>query len=126
MINKFEDLIAWQTARRLMILVNKLTHNDMFKKDYSLVDQIIRSVRSIMSNIAEGFGRYKFNDYKHFLTMARGSLTETQNHLYIALDLQYINQEEFDNAYHLTEEVYKLLNGIIAHLKNTIKTTRNN
>lgn len=124
MISKFEDLIAWQTARKLMMFVKRLTLNEVFKKDYSLVDQITRSVRSIMSNIAEGYGRYTFSDYKHFLTIARGSLTETQNHLYIAYDLQYISKEQFDEAYQLTEEVYKLINGIIAHLKKTKAATK--
>lgn len=117
LINRFEDLIAWQKARALMNEIYIITRKTNFAKDLSLSDQIIRSSRSIMTNIAEGFGRYTFRDYKHFLTIARGSLTETQNHLYIAFDLQYITEDEFKSLYQMTVEDYKLINGLIAHLK---------
>jgi four helix bundle protein len=93
-------------------------------KDYSLADQITRSTRSIMANIAEGYGRYTFRDFKQFLTVARGSLTETQNHLYIALDMQYLTQEEFQRLYDLSVDVYKLINGLTAHLKDISKTKK--
>jgi four helix bundle protein len=116
-IQKFEDLIAWQKARLLTNEIHRIIKKPVFCKDFALVNQILRSSRSIMSNIAEGYGRYTFRDYKHFLTIARGSLTETQNHLHIALDLNYINKDEFQNLYNLTTEVYRLLNGLIAHLK---------
>ncbi|NLW48198.1 MAG: four helix bundle protein [Firmicutes bacterium] len=116
-IQKFEDLIAWQKARLLAIEIQKIIKNPIFYKDFDLINQILRSSRSIMTNIAEGYGRYSFREYKHFLTIARGSLTETQNHLYIALDSEYINKEEFHNLYNLTIEVYRLINGLIAHLK---------
>ena len=95
MIEKFEDLIAWQKARILAIEINQIVKKSGFTKDFMLIDQIIRSSRSITANIAEGYGRYTYNDYKHFLTIARGSLTKTQNHLYTAFDLGYITEEEF-------------------------------
>jgi four helix bundle protein len=117
MIKKFEDLIAWQKARLLTTEITQIIKKSGFVKDFILIDQIIRSSRSITANIAEGYGRYTYNDYKHFLTIARGSLTETQSHLYTALDLGYLTQEEFQNLYDLSVNVYRLINGLIAHLK---------
>jgi four helix bundle protein len=122
MITKFEDLIVWQKARILVCEINQYTLKPKFSKDFNLKDQIIRSSRSIMSNIAEGFGRHTFRDYKQFIVIARGSLTETQNHLYIAFDLNYLTQEEFDNLYRIMTEIHKLLNGLINHLSNKNKS----
>jgi four helix bundle protein len=117
MVEKFEDLLVWQEARKLTNDIAGIVKRPTFGKGFSLVDQILRSSRSIMSNIAEGFGRYTYRDYKQFLFIARGSLTETQSHLYIALDLRYITEEEFQKIYDLTVSVYKLLNGLISYLK---------
>ena len=55
--NRFEDLIFWRKARELTKLVYSYTGNGNFKSDFGLKDQIQRSSVSIMSNIAEGFGR---------------------------------------------------------------------
>ena len=118
MIEKFEDLIVWQEARKLSNLIAELIERPVISKDFALVDQLRRSSRSITANIAEGFGRYTYRDYRQFIMIARGSLTETQNHLYTALDLKYIDEEEFQRLYVLTVKVYKLLNGLVTHLKN--------
>ncbi len=117
MVDKFEDLVVWQEARKLVYEIAFVVKNPIFCKDFSLVDQILRSSRSVMSNIAEGFGRYTYRDNKQFLFIARGSLTETQNHLYIALDLKYLTPEEFQKLYNQSVSVYKLLNGLIHYLK---------
>lgn len=111
MIQKFETLIAWQKARVLEVEILKIIKKPIFSKDFDLINQIRRSSRSIMTNIAEGYGRYTYREYKQFLKIARGSLTETQNHLYIALDSEYINKAEFQSLYNLTIEVYRLING---------------
>lgn len=125
MIEKFEDLIVWQEARKLSNRIAELIKKSPFSKDLVLVDQIKRSSRSISSNIAEGFGRYTYRDYRQFVMIARGSLTETQNHLYTALDLNYITKEEFQQLYDLTVKIYKLLNGLITHLKNAQANSTN-
>lgn len=125
MIEKFEDLIVWQEARKLSKNIAELLKRPPFCKDLVLVDQIKRSSRSIGSNIAEGFGRYTYRDYRQFVMIARGSLTETQNHLYTALDLKYITDEEFHQLYDLTVKIYKLLNGLITHLKNAQANSTN-
>lgn len=117
MIEKFEDLLAWQEARKLVKVISLIIKKQGINKDLILIDQITRSSRSVMANIAEGFGRYTYRDNRQFIIIARGSLAETQNHLYITLDLDYITREEFDNIYELTVNIYKLLNGLANHLK---------
>ena len=71
-----------------------------------------------MSNIAEGFERSTDKDYANFLSMARGSVAEIQNDLYIALDLKYIDKVDFNNLYSFTKKILKQLSGFIHYLKN--------
>jgi len=73
MIEKFEDLIAWQKARELTKNIYKLTKQGAFLKDFGLRDQIRRASVSIMSNIAEGFERCSRSEFHQFLVFAKGS-----------------------------------------------------
>jgi four helix bundle protein len=108
-IEKFEDIEAWQKARKLNSGIYRITNNSVFSKDYALRDQIRRSSISIMANIAEGFGRRGDKEFKQFLNIAHGSAAELQSHIYVALDLQYINQKEFSDFYKEIEEISKML-----------------
>ncbi len=75
-INKFEDLLIWQKARELTKMVYSFTGTGQFKTDYGLKDQIQRSSVSVMSNIAEGFGRGGNKEFAQFLFISKGSLAE--------------------------------------------------
>ena len=57
-----------------------------------------------MANIAEGFGRHSDKEFANFLNMAHGSIAEVQSHLYIALDLHYIDEDSFNGLYKLLDE----------------------
>jgi len=118
-IERFEDLIAWQEARKLVNLIYDLTQKNSFK-DFGLANQIQRSSVSVMANISEGFGRYSFKDSKQFFTMARGSVLETQSHLYIILDRKTISAESFENIYEQSCKVSKLINGLIKNINTQI------
>ena len=96
-IEKFEDLIAWQKARKLTGRIYKTTNEGNFAHDYSLKDQIRRAAVSTMSNIAEGFERGGAAEFHRFLVMAKGSCAELRNQLYIALDVVYIRSDTFDS-----------------------------
>ncbi len=110
----FEDLKAWQLARQLMIACHELaSHLPEFER-YDLVSQIRRSSKSVMANIAEGYGRYHYLDSLRFYYIARGSLTETINHLIIAHDLKYTNGEQHQALYNLSREAERTLNGYIS------------
>ncbi|MFX5684489.1 four helix bundle protein, partial [Acinetobacter baumannii] len=66
------------------------------EEKFKLIDQIIRSSRSINSLIAEGHGRFSYPDQIHFCIQARGSLAETINHLIDAFDEAYITNEQLE------------------------------
>ena len=95
-INCFEDLEIWQKARLICQEVYRLTKNELFRKDFSLIDQVKRSSGSVMDNIAEGFEREGNKEFKYFLSVAKGSAGETRSQLYRALDQGYISNEEFE------------------------------
>jgi four helix bundle protein len=115
---KFEEIKAWQKARTVTKEVYQITNDDKFVKDFGLRDQIRRSCVSIMANIAEGQGRNSDKEFANFLNFAHGSVAETQSHLYIALDLNYLNQEEFAKVYDVLEEIGKMTMALMKHLRN--------
>ncbi len=115
---RFEDLIFWQKARELTRLIYTLTRKDAFKTDFGLKDQIQRSSVSVMSNIAEGFGRGGNNEFIQFLFVAKGSVSEVKSQLYIAADLGYITDREFQTAYGMTEEISRMINAFIKSVKS--------
>jgi four helix bundle protein len=121
--NRFEDLIFWQKSRALTKLIYLYTRKTGFSHDYGLRDQIQRSAVSIMSNIAEGFGRGGNNEFAQFLFVSKGSLAEVQSQLYVAIDLDYITASEFEKAYSLTEEISRLMNAFVKKVKCNTNTS---
>ena len=115
-INRFEDIQAWQKARELNKKIYDITRNSHISKDFFLRDQIRRASVSIMSNVAEGYGRKSKKEFANFLNMAHGSAAEVQSHFYIALDLGYISQQEFDELYEKTDEVSKMIQSFMNYL----------
>lgn len=115
---KFEEILAWQKARLVTKRVYEVTSNGSFAKDFGLRDQIRRSSVSIMANIAEGQGRFSDKEFANFLNMAHGSATETQSHLYVALDLSYIDQIAFNEVYGLLDEVARMTMALMKHQRN--------
>ena len=118
-IKNFEDLEIWKDARILAKNIYKLTHKTDFAKDFSLKDQIRRSSSSVMDNVAEGFDRDGTKEFIHFLTISKGSLSETKSQLYRAMDLQYITQEEFNDCYVLANKIGKMIGGFIKYLRQS-------
>jgi four helix bundle protein len=116
-IKNFEDIEAWKEARTLNKLIYKTTTRDPFRKDFGLTGQIQRASITVMANIAEGFDRQSNKEFIHYLNIASSSASEIQSHLYAAMDLAYITEEEFKNLYEQTRKVRKLINGFIAYLK---------
>jgi four helix bundle protein len=114
---RFEEIKSWQKARELTKLVYQVTSEGHFAKDYGLRDQIRRSSVSIMANIAEGYGRLSDKEFANFLNIARGSVAEVQSHLYVALDLAYISQENFSKLYELLEEIGRMIVALAKHLR---------
>ena len=117
-IKTFEELIIWQEARKFTHDLYKLTEKYPQQELYSLTSQIRRAGVSVMSNIAEGFDRRTTKEFISFLIISRASVSEIQNDLYISLDLNYINKEEFQTNYNYAQKIAKLINGLISYLKS--------
>ncbi len=111
-IQIFEDLIAWQKARMLTREIYKITRNDDFAKDFGLRNQIQRAAVSIMSNIAEGFERYNPNEFHQFLSIAKASYAEVRSQLYVALDVNYLDKEQFSSLLDLAKETGRIIGGL--------------
>lgn len=116
-IKRFEDIEAWQSARKLTRMVYDVTKEHAFLKDLNLQNQLRRAYVSIMANIAEGFGRESNKEFIQFLSYASSSNTETQSHLYILLDQNYISEEKFNELYQQSILVGNLINGFVRYLK---------
>ena len=114
---RFEDIQAWQKARQATRLIYEVTAEGLFTKDYGLRDQTRRASVSIMANIAEGFGRHSDKEFANFLNMAHGSVSEVQSHLYVALDLNYIDQTSFTKLYDLLDEISRMTLALAQHLR---------
>ena len=112
-IERFEDIIAWQKAKELTVLVYKLFEKS---NNYGFRDQIQRSSVSIMNNIAEGFERKTNNEFKQFLFIAKGSCGEVRSMLYLAVDLGKITKSDFTKLFYISEEISKILSGLIKSL----------
>jgi len=117
-IKSFEDLPVWQDARKFTNKIYNLTNKFPKQEIYGLTSQIRRATVSIMSNIAEGFDRRSDKELSNFLSMARGSSSEVQNDLYIALDLKYISKEDFTIMYQEAKKIAKQINGLMTYLKS--------
>lgn len=113
----FEELDLWKKSRGFKIEVCKLTIHFPSDEKYKLTDQIKRSVRSINALIAEGHGRFTYPDQIHYCVQARGSLSETINHLIDAFDENYITEEILIEFKKNGKEIERLLNGYLIFLR---------
>lgn len=116
-IKKFEDIKAWQKAREVTKEVYQVTASNEFSRDFGLRDQIRRASVSIMANIAEGFGRKSNKDFAHFLVQSHGSGAEVQSHLYVALDLGYIEETQFAGLYEKLDHTSRMLMSLCQFLQ---------
>ena len=123
-ITRFEEIEGWKTSRQLTNMIYKLTDQGAFAKDYSLKDQIRRASVSIMSNIAEGFESRTDLQFINYLGHAKASAGEVRSQLYIALDLKYISQEQFDEAYELADKSARQVNRFAAYLESNPRDKR--
>lgn len=117
LIKRFEDVLAWQEARKLVRMIYTLTRTGVFSKDFGLRDQIQRAAVSVMANIAEGFDCPSKVEFARFLSIAHRSAIEVQSLLYAALDIGYIDQDIFQNHYRQAEKVKALIGGLKTSLR---------
>jgi four helix bundle protein len=116
---RFEQIEAWQKARELTNDIYSVTKRGLFSKDFELRAQIRSASVSIMSNIAEGFERNGTAEFVQFLAIAKGSAAEVASQLYVALDQQYIDTEEFDRLSALTTETGRKIGSLMSYLRRS-------
>jgi four helix bundle protein len=122
----YKELECYIQARLLRIFISELAKRFPQHEKFLLTAQLIDSSRSITRNIAEGYGRYTYTDTRNFFIIARGSVTETMEHLSTACDEKYITLEELKVGEVKCESVFKLINGYISYLdKSKTKAASN-
>ena len=108
-------------AREFNKRIYEITDGAIFKKDYDLVRQLRRASISISSNIAEGFERNTDKEFIYFLYVAKASAGEVRSQIYLALDLNYISEIEFDELFEKVSDISKLISGFIKYLNDSQK-----
>ncbi|MDD3735386.1 MAG: four helix bundle protein [Candidatus Pacebacteria bacterium] len=120
-INKFENLDIWQESINLTKEIYCITSKGKFYKDFSFKDQIRRAIVSVPSNIAEGFERNNNNEFIRFLLISKGSIGELRTQFYIALEIGYLSQEDFNDLDQKFKNLSKKIGGFINYLKRKKK-----
>ena len=118
-MRSFEDLNVYQKARAFRIDVSNVVKGFSIDEKYRLTDQLLRSSRSVTAQIAEGHGRFHYQENIQFCRIARGSLDETHEHLNTALDEGLIDKIIWDDLIEKKTAVIQLLNGYINYLRKS-------
>lgn len=118
-ITKFEDLEIWQLSRVQTNDFDKLVETSPLVRDYELRNQMNASSGSVMDCIAEGFDRSGNNEFKNFLTIAKGSNGEFRSQLYRCLDRKHIEKEKFDELYAKNIALGNKIMAFITYLQNS-------
>ena len=119
-ITSFTDLHTWQVAHTLVLEIYRITREFPREEQFGLTSQLRRAVVSITSNIAEGFSRPSYKEKIQFYSMSLGSLTEVQNQMIIAKDIEYLQEATFIDIERIIINTHKLLNGLIKSSKSYI------
>ncbi len=116
MAASYRDLTVWQKAMDLSVEVYRVSA--LFPRDerFRLTSQITRAATSVPANIAEGNARGTRKEYAQFVSIARGSLAETETFLLLALRLGYVTEDSTAPVLALATEVGKMLNTLRSRL----------
>jgi four helix bundle protein len=116
-IESHRDLLVWQKAMDLAVEIYRLASKLPPSETYRLVSQITRAVASVPANVAEGHARATRRDYANFLSIAKGSLMETETFLMLAIRLQHVSETEAAKALSLITEISKMLTSLRRRLR---------
>ena len=112
----FEDLDCWKKASQLRRDLSEIVKKFSSEEKYRLVDQVIRASRSVTANIAEGFGRFHYQEYVQFCRQSRGSLYELIDHLIVAHESNLITLDELQKYKNQIGDCIAVINGFINYL----------
>lgn len=117
---KIEDIKIWSLSIEFASNIYKITSKEAFKYDFSLKDQLRRASVSVGSNIAEGFERDSDKEFIKFLRIAKGSLLEVKTQLLIAIKINYISIEEYNNIELDINLLSNSIGKLLIHLRSSL------
>jgi len=112
----FEELDCWKACREVRKFIMDLIKKYPKEEKFAIVDDMKRAARSSTHNIAEGFGRFHYQENIQFCRHSRGSLQELKDQLICSLDEEFITEDEFEEGFKLIDKALNLLNGYIRYL----------
>lgn len=124
-INSFEDLECWKACRESRKYVSEIIKKFPPEEKYALTDNMRRASRSITENIAEGYGRFHYQENIQFCRISRGSLYELMDQFITTLDEKYITNDEYQKGRDLLDRSKGILNGYIKYLQQAKKRNDN-
>ena len=116
MVSGYKDLLVWQRSMDLVDRVYQLTAKFPAAEQWGLVSQMRRAAVSVPSNIAEGYGRQATGEYRHHLSIARGSLLELETQMLISQRLKLLDEDQLDHVLREIDELNKMLTTLISKL----------
>jgi four helix bundle protein len=120
-IESFEDLFVYQKAREFSRKIAKLIKELPESEKFKLKDQMTRARRSITNNIAEGYGRFHYQENIQYCRQSRGSICEVVDDLIECLDENYIDENKCRSLKDEAYSLMKILNKYIAYLQRAKK-----
>ena len=118
MLKNYKELKVWQKSYDLCLKIYRITAEFPKEERYGLTSQIRRSVVSIPSNIAEGYGRKTTADYIRMLYISYGSVCELETQILLAGDLGFFEKAELDKLKDETSQIERMLKALIKSLEN--------
>ncbi len=115
-VTNYRDLLVWQRSMNLVERIYRIAHKLPDTERWGLVSQMCRAAVSVPANIAEGYGRQSTGEYRHFLSIARGSLSELETHLLLCQRLGYLEAKEVASLLSEVEEILKMLSTLISKI----------
>jgi len=115
-VNSYKDLLVWQRSMELVETVYRMTAKFPPSEQWGLTSQMRRAAVSVPSNIAEGYGRQATGEYRHHLSMSRGSLLELETQVLLCRRLQYFDGADTDSVLVEIEQISKMLGALISKI----------
>ena len=116
-VTNYKDLLVWQRSMDLVERIYRIAEKLPEKEKWGLISQMCRAAVSVPANIAEGYGRQSTGEYRHFLSIARGSLSELETHILLCQRLGYLEETEVASVLNEVEEILKMLAGLISKIR---------
>ena len=114
----FKELACWQLANEFKLRIYRVVERPAVRRDFRFADQIREAAASAPRNIAEGFGRRTHAEFAHYLDIARGSLMESQNHLYDGVERGHFTAAERDEMILISKRAGRAIAALQRYLRN--------